>query len=461
MTVATARDAGEARLQALLPQGRSSLSIGPAEVDALLAGDIGRPHELVVLRHCCRGRDPLGLLCALDRVLDPAGVVDCLVLDQFVRQRSPEDAPGSLALDGFVELAERLGWTVAHQEPIGGDARAGEHLLHLRRRAAPADRLHPVGPAEARQMQQLFAHVFGHVLSPEQWQWKYGEGRGFALGLSRAGRLIAHYGGSTRQVLWRGRPADACQVCDVMVAPEANEALIRKGPMYQVSASFLTAYLGWGHRHALAYGFPSDRHHALARRLRLYDGVDSVVRAHWSVPVDLPPPRLAVQVLDAQALAPGGRVDAIVQRLWQRMAASFASQIIGVRDGAWLRHRYLAHPVLRYELLLVRSRWTRRPLGVVVLRVHEQHLEVLDLVAPPAAWPALVAVARSRAVRAGSSRVDLWITQSQLQHVAGIEPDAFAVAPLNITVPANIHTPGPVDEVRDRWLLLAGDADFT
>ena len=143
------------------------------------------------------------------------------------------------------------------------------------------------------------------------------------------------------------------------------------------------------------------------------------------------------------------------------MAADFAQQIIGVRDADWLRYRYLSHPVLRYEVLLVRSRWLRRPLGIAVLRLHEQHLEVLDFVGPTAAWPALVAVARARAARGGLGRVDAWITQSQLHHVAGIAPDAFAVAPLNITVPANIHTPGPVDEVRERWLLLAGDADFT
>jgi hypothetical protein len=32
---------------------------------------------------------------------------------------------------------------------------------------------------------------------------------------------------------------------------------------------------------------------------------------------------------------------------------------------------------------------------------------------------------------------------------------------MGITVPANVHTPGPVEDLKDRWFLLAGDADFT
>lgn len=450
-----------ALLQAHLPAAAGQpLAFGPGEGSRLATWQPGERCDAVVLQQCTRELGALALFSAVDRLLTAEGPTTLLIQDDFVLARAPGDEPGPHALDTFLALASRMGWTLVHQEELGRDGVRGRYLLRLERAAPPADRLHPVGAAESAAMRTLFAQVFGHEMSPALWHWKYGDGRGFAVGLSRAGRLVAHYGGSTRQVLWASRPALACQVCDVMVAPEANAALVRKGPMYQISATFLETELGWGHRHVLAYGFPSDRHHALARRLGLYDGVDSVVRASWPAAAAAPP-QLRSQALQDADLTPRGRHAATVQRLWSAMATAFAGQVIGVRDAAWLRQRYLAHPAVHYDVLLLRRRWTRRPVGIVVLRVQQQHLEVMDLVAPPSAWPELVAMARARAAAAGLARVDLWITQSQLHHVAGIDAPAFSAIPLNITVPANVHTPGPVDEVRDRWLLLAGDADFT
>ncbi|HSW04849.1 GNAT family N-acetyltransferase [Aquabacterium sp.] len=438
------------------------LEFGPGQGGALLATPAGEPHDELVLRHCSHEVGMLALFDAADLVLTAQGAAVLVVQDRFVLQRASTDQPGHHALDAFLALAQRMGWVLADRVELGRDGPCGEYSLRFERAAPPSDRLHPVGATESGAMRALFAHVFGHEMTPAHWHWKYGEGRGFAAGLSRDGELVAHYGGCTRSVLWAGRPVTACQVCDVMVAPAANSALVRKGTMHQVTTAFLESEIGWGQRHVLAFGFPSDRHHALARLLGLYDGVDSMLRASWPATPPAQSPGLSSRALQHAELAPGSRHAAAVQRLWQQMAAAFSGQLIGVRDAAWLRHRYLAHPSLNYDVLLLRRRWTRRPVGVLVLRTHERHLDVLDLVAPPSAWPALIAIARQRAAAAGLERVDLWITQSQKHQVAGIDAPALTLIPLNITVPSIVHTPGPaVDELRDRWLLLAGDADFT
>ena len=80
----------------------------------------------------------------------------------------------------------------------------GYALLRFDRRARPEDRLVETAPAHAPAMRQLFADVFRHEMTPEHWQWKYGEGRGRGIALMQGDRMVAHYGGVTRRVLCRG-----------------------------------------------------------------------------------------------------------------------------------------------------------------------------------------------------------------------------------------------------------------
>ena len=326
---------------------------------------------------------------------------------------------------------------------------------------APAQRLVQVDPDYATQACELFGDVFGHAMTGAHWQWKYGGGRGRAVGLLRGDALVAHYGGVSRRIAYFGRPALACQVCDVMVSKGANTALHRRGPIYQVAATFLEHEIGWHQPHLLGYGFPSARAFGVAQRQGLYAAVDSIVCASWPA-VDAPRgPRRVCEVLGSADRTLGERHRRTIDALWQRMAAALSDRIVGVRDAAWLQHRYLAHPTLRYQVLLLRRPWTRRTLGVLVTRAHERHLDVLDLIAAPADFGELIALARRRAAAVGLERVDCWITQSQLQYLSDIDAPVLSAVPTGIVVPANVHTPGPVNEVRDRWFLLAGDADFT
>ncbi|NRF66813.1 GNAT family N-acetyltransferase [Aquincola sp. S2] len=448
--------------------------------------------------------DPVALFDAADRLLVD-GPATLLVMDEFALRRRCADDTGLHDLDAFIALAARRGWRVVQRMDLSQRAAPtldylldgvctnesrlrgelalgaaeldalnasnrryrrlydagvyGYALLKFERERRPGCRLQWVGSEDSGAMRALFRGVFGNDMSAEHWHWKYGDGRGRAIGLMRDGAMIAHYGGMSRPIAWFGEPALACQIGDVMVDPQATEGLLRHGPMVQVAESFLDSQLGWGRPHRVGFGFPNERAFRVAERSGLYAGVDSIVRLQW--PARRGEPSRSVIELAAADLQPGGRYRERAQRLWQQMAAAWRHAVLCVRDASWLLHRYFERPGVRYHVSLLRSRWTRRPLGIVVLRRHEGHVDVLDLIGPPQAFEPLIALARQRAAEWGLERVECWITASQASVLRAIDPAAQTEQPMGITVPANVRTPGPVDELRNRWFLLAGDADFT
>jgi hypothetical protein len=447
---------------------------------------------------------PIAIFDAADRLLRD-GPSTIVVMDEFALDRRDDTHHGLHGLAAFCALAARRGWTLTRRLDLSqqacptldyllrglreygsrlaadldvsaaqlselaaalrryrrlyGEGVYGYALLRFDRGAKLADRLVETTPADAPAMRQLFADAFRHDMTPEHWQWKYGGGRGGGVALMQGDRMVAHYGGVTRRVICRGEPVLASQSCDVMVDRRGQAGLVRQGPMAQVASTFLEQRLGWGQPHRLGFGFPSDRAFGAAERLGLYEAVDAVTRASW--PAAARSGTEVAEPLQAADLLPGGRRRAAVDGLWRQMAESLREQVVCVRDADWLHHRYFARPGITYQAFYLRRRWTRRPVGVVVLRRHEGHLEVLDLVGPPAAFGTLIAQARQCAADAGLQRVDCWITVSQLHLLSTIDPPAFSATPLGITVPTNVHTPGPVGELKNRWFLLAGDADFT
>ncbi len=491
-----------AQVQAALERHGGAVSIEAARLEDF-DHDTGQ-WQALLFQESAQYIRPVTIFDAADRLLHD-GPSTMVVMDEFALDRRDDTHHGLHALGAFCALAARRGWMLTKRVDLSQQVRPtlayllrgiaefgprlaadlhiapeqlasldaslrryqrlyeegvyGYALLRFDRAAKPADRLVETGPAHAAAMRQLFADVFRHDMTPEHWQWKYGDGRGRGVALMHGERMLAHYGGVTRRVLSRGQPVLASQSCDVMVDRRGQAGLVRHGPMAQVASTFIEQQLGWGQPQRLGFGFPSDRAFGAAQRLGLYEAVDAVTRASW--PAAAQPGGEVAEPLHAADLLPGGRRRAAVDGLWRQMAESLRELVVCVRDADWLHHRYFARPGVSYEAFYLRRRWTRRPVGVLVLRRHEGHLEVLDLVGPPAAFAALIAQARRHAAGLGLQRVDCWITVSQLHLLSAIDPPAFSATPLGITVPANVHTPGPVEELKNRWFLLAGDADFT
>lgn len=329
------------------------------------------------------------------------------------------------------------------------------------RPAAPAlagDLLRPVDAELAPQVRRLFEEVFGHPLSAAEWQWKYGEGRGQALALERDGELLAHFGGLSRRVVHEGREVLACQVCDVAVAARARNSLRRQGPLHGLTSAFLNAQIGWERPHLLGFGFPTDRAFGVAERLGFYAEVDQMWAVAWPARALGFWDGLVCEPLDAAQLQDRATE---IKCLWNAMRAALPGCTLGVRNADWLRHRYLAHPRFQYELCAVRRPWRSALLGLAVWRRHAEHLEWVDLIAPPQAWPQLLRAGQAAAAAAGLARLEVWTTRSQLHRFMALQPQAAQSRSLAIQVPANVHSPGPtLDSQRNRWFLMAGDTDF-
>ena len=462
--------------------------------------------------------DPVALFAAADRLLG-VGPSHLVVMDEFALDRRSDQHTGLHHLDDFCALAQRCGWTLnrridlsqqvqptldylidhirslreALMADLGLSATVmddldvalrrsqdlyaqgvyGYALLAFERAQAPTTTVVRPDPADAgRAVRDLFGQVFGHELSAREWQWKYEPGRGVAMGLEQGGQLVAHCGGLTREVMFQGQRVRACQVCDVMVDASARAALNRNGPLYRLTASFLEAQIGWGRPHRLGFGFPTERAFAVAERLGLYAAVDDMVCLAWHASK----PRLhslakgagawlrdgpSLHGLRADDLVPQGLWAAAVDALWCAMAAALPELTLAVRDADWVRHRYLLHPRLNYQVGLVRARRSGRLFGLVAVRVHEHHLEWVDWVGPPADWPRLLEAVRMQAAQLGKPMVEAWITRSQQHRLQSLAADTCQVRALAIQVPANAHTAGPsLEAQRNRWLLTAGDTDF-
>jgi hypothetical protein len=297
----------------------------------------------------------------------------------------------------------------------------------------------------------LFTRAFGHSMPAAQWRWKYAGVDPVGTLVRRDNRVIAFYGGMPRNVRCHGEPVAAVQIGDVMVDPVERAVLTRKGPFFLAASAFAERFMGSASEYAFAFGFPSERHARLGERLSLYTRVDEIFEATWAA---LPArPGLLHRTRELREHELG-----IVDGLWQSMADELPDVVLGVRDSAHIRRRFLEHPAAKYLVLLVRRRFGGEPRGLLVLRDHrERGIELIDVVARPDALMALVAVARRVAGRLGRPKVFAWMTPRAAESFKASAPTLEAAG---IPVPTIIWKTAPdLQKLRGHWWLLGGDAD--
>ncbi|MFN9748357.1 MAG: GNAT family N-acetyltransferase [Burkholderiales bacterium] len=299
----------------------------------------------------------------------------------------------------------------------------------------------------------LFEACFGHRMEEAHWRWKYGSSPVAGVGVHNLeGRLVAFYGAMARRVLCQGQPALMAQVGDVMVAPAERGLLTKQGPFMLAAATFIEQMMGQDRPYLHAFGFPNPRAMQVAQRLGLYKAVDEVLELSWSVgPQKIP---FAYQVRPLRHTD-----ESAVQRCWADMAASLSSSVLGVRDWAQVRQRYLEHPLIHYHALLLGSRWWPRPIGVVILRDHaEAGLEWMDFIAAKEHLPLLLKVALNHAQQLGRQRLFAWATAS---HLTLFDHHDVQTRSMDVCVPGSCWPHGPSAEAyRNAWFLMGGDTDF-
>ena len=391
------------------------------------------------------------LLCATGKLI---------VVDQFSQERHQSCKDPHPLLKHFTAIASRFGFEMEacpNMEAIPQTGKSNNAILCFSKSPLPP-RWQPgaIRQANHEQMLALFRQCFGHDMSSTHWHWKYADGRGQAVGIWQNNTLVAHYGGTTRDILFFGEPQKGLFPCDVMVKQDSRTSLARKSPFFLVTATFLELYQGYGTQHILALGFPNERHNTVAQRLGFYynDSVDEMVEVEWMA-------QACKRQLwtELRRLEPNSEyTKQTLQQLWQAMRLDFTDGVISIRDWDYLKHRYFEHPDNGYHACVVRHRLSKRPYGMVIYRQHSDELELLDIIAPLQAIPTIINHTRKLVGCLGLSRLYCWITDAYAQHfttTGGIKRK------LGIPIPTISWTAGLTQaQVHRRCWLTGGDTDF-
>ncbi len=322
------------------------------------------------------------------------------------------------------------------------------------RRPPPRWRLDWVRHEQRASLHELLKALSGEVFPAALSEWNYRAADRLGVGAWRGGELVAFCGGAPRAISYFGQVAMALQVVDSVVNPLEEDALANPGPFQMAAATLAEQRIGDGKECLLDFGFVQGGRLSQLEPMGLYAQVDSMTELRWPALPGLPSPGVFARPL-AQTNA------AVVDGLWLEMKRSLQGSIVGVRDWAFVRGRYLEHPLRPYSVLLVRRRFSGAAVGVVVLRDQhkgEKGLELVDFVAPPDRFQELLDVGRRFAGRLGRAEVFAWISAS---HADSLAPKGARQSPLDLAIPANIWSPGPAaEEIRGHWWLMAGDTNF-
>lgn len=297
----------------------------------------------------------------------------------------------------------------------------------------------------------LFLSAFEHEMKPELWDWKYQNSDIIGAIVRDKGQAIAFYGGAARTVLLFGTLVTAVQICDVMVHPKKRGCLMRKGPFFTVSTHFLKHFVGQKQVFPLAFGFPSEKAYRLGVLLGIYEKAGELIQVSWS-PLQASP-SLKVKLRQLRHYQ-----SETINLLWLQMAEDLKKQVVGVRDAIYIKRRYLEHPTHSYQLYQVSTRFTEIPMGIMVLRITNDTIELVDIIAPLRNIKALIHCLRRFAWRLGVSKVYTWITE---QNSSLFATDESEISPTGIIIPQNKWTPSiSAEKLLDRWWLMPGDTDF-
>ena len=309
--------------------------------------------------------------------------------------------------------------------------------------------------ADESPLLKLFRQCFGYAMPQTQWRWKYAETESPGMLAVSAHEPIAFYGGMPRAIRYFGKPAHAIQIGDVMVAPGARSLMPRRGAFFQVASAFLEHYIGYDKPYLLGFGFPTARALRLAELLGLYAKVGQMDEWRWPASPGRASLRLRGRIV-RDTTSPA--IERQLATLWQEMATALPEFIVGERDPGWINHRYMNHPTNTYQIWIVSQRFTGNPVGALILRPLKTEIEIVDIVAPPERFPALIGWAQRFAGRSGNTSVKFWASSGLARF---LEPSSGSREPLDLHLPCNIWSHGPEpEEIAGHWWLTAGDTDF-
>lgn len=423
------------------PAGRKN---GLLRVNLEQAETAGCHFDAVLIMDFSVAVHPLALFDQLDNLLKNDGAVMLVGAVDAIKS-----ARLAHWLDYVVAIGKRCGYDLFQPLPEDQLSESPFFVRVLRKNLAPRWRISHVLPKDFPEISILFQEVFGHPMSRELWDWKYGKGRGNAVVARKEGGVVAHYGGMYRDILLCGKPDWAFQICDVMVHAKERGVLTRQGPFVLAAATCAEIY------GPLGYGFPNKRAMQVAEKMGLYANAGQMAEVRWNPGSTNYRLRTRVRSLSLDDFV-ANRV--LISQLWDQMARDLRDGVVGERNWDYLEHRYFHHPHNHYEVLLVSARFTGRPLGLAVLRRHEASCELLDVIAPLRNLGRVIDQATRMTGCWGLPFLYCWITSNYLPLFLVCDGQEHA---LDISIPTSCWTSDPrSDLLKGKWWLMSGDTDF-
>lgn len=310
--------------------------------------------------------------------------------------------------------------------------------------------------ADAEAICRLFEKVFKEKMTLAHWRWKYERELSRAIVVYRDEQLVAHYGGVGTKILLEGKTSTAMQVTDLMVDPQARNAVRSNSPFYLSAKKFLEGFVGFDKPFLLGYGFPSDRAMDLSEKLGLFTPVGNMWEARWSVKQDQTLNVKNIITLDKNNFQ---KYEAKINSLWHKFSHHFSNHFICDKNADYFKWRFLFHPSKKYSIHIVPGRLTKVPKAIFVLR-HDQNKKsmLMDILCSSLDLENIIKLALVMSAHKGSSEVIAWHSDSFKKVFSVL---SSVQEPLAIKIPANIGSVGLDPELqKNKWWFMPGDTDY-
>lgn len=318
-------------------------------------------------------------------------------------------------------------------------------------------RLADITPNDEAEILTLFSEVFGETLSTDWLTWKHGvqieSNDSRAAGLWDAqGKLVAHYSGVPRMLLWENKSKNAVQIGDVMVAPKARGILSRRGPFFQVCKRYFDNWVGVQKPFEIAFGFPNKRHIVLGEKLGLYHSACDIDHLTWQAKSHPLPLSWRWQKLHKDDRS----IDRIANTLWRKMRQACMSYVIGERSSNYLRWRFIARPDKQYRIYCLKKFWVL-PAALVITTESEDTFELIDIIGDPREFSVAITAVLNEASAHSSGKMQCWASPCVTKLIQTDAEINYSGATVAIAKHSDIES----EQIKNaHWWWMGGDTDF-
>ena len=305
------------------------------------------------------------------------------------------------------------------------------------------------------QCMTLFEEVFKENMTKAFWDWKY-QPRGMkwrGICAVKDGKVIGHYNGMARDILYFGKYKSALASGDTMVSPKARGGIKQNSPFYNLVRVWANINLGLKKEFLLSFGFPNKRVMSLSEKIGLYKEVDTITEIHWETAEKENDSSCIVEKYDLT----NDKTNEEIRELWIKMASDFKDALLCVRPPHYLKYRYVNHPKFKYDIYLVRDK-SSTLLSLFILKKEGDKMLFMDMVTSKQNFGMTISEALKISAKNECPSMKCWITTSKVDLFKHHHANAKQI---DVSIPTSNFTPGfDPNSIKDKWFLMYGDTDF-